>query len=146
MDPIRSRNALKGFRRLAQGLSRAPLPWIAVCAILGAGLHRGLVDFSLAVLIMFIAYLRPVELLQLTGVQLIAPLKGSGTRWWAVLIAPEELGIGTKTRQYDESVLLDWEIIPKLGSLLAANCRLYISSLVLWVLSWSFCLSLPPPC
>eukprot|EP00959_Pyramimonas_sp_CCMP1952_P296601 6204707-Pyramimonas_sp.AAC.1 len=33
--------ALKGFRRLAPGLSRAPLPWIGLCALVGGSPPHG---------------------------------------------------------------------------------------------------------
>ncbi|CAK0804444.1 unnamed protein product [Prorocentrum cordatum] len=37
----RAKNALRGFRRLAPGLSRAPFPWLALCAMAGAAMSLG---------------------------------------------------------------------------------------------------------
>ena len=38
-DPQRSRDALRGLRQLVPGLSRVPLPWVALTALVLAALH-----------------------------------------------------------------------------------------------------------
>ena len=63
--------------------------------------------FGLALLIGFLCYLRPGELVQLRVTNLIEPCRGAGTISWAILIAPFLLGRTSKTKQFDESVLLD---------------------------------------
>ena len=58
-------------------------------------------------MVQFDTYLRPSECLGLRVDQLIPPLPGSGTKFWALLLAPEEEAIPTKTQEFDESILLD---------------------------------------
>ena len=103
----RAKGALKGFRRLAPGLSRAPLPWIGLCALVGAALHVNELEFAQCLIFLFRTYLRPSECLGLKVDQLVQPLPGSGTTFWALLLAPEEEAIPTKTKEFDESILLD---------------------------------------
>ncbi|CAK0883484.1 unnamed protein product [Prorocentrum cordatum] len=103
----RAKNALKGFRRLAPGLSRAPLPWIGLCALVGAALHINELEFAQCLVFLFRTYLRPSECLGLRVDQLVPPLPGSGTKSWALLLAAEEEAIPTKTKEFDESILLD---------------------------------------
>ena len=103
----RAKTALKGFRRLAPGLSRAPLPWIGLCALVGAALHINELEFAQCLIFLFRTYLRPSECLGLRVDQLVPPLPGSGTNFWALLLAPEEEAVPTKTKEFDESILLD---------------------------------------
>ena len=67
----------------------------------------------------FVGYLRPKELAQLSGEQLIAPVAGSGTKAWALLLAPWEADARSKTAVFDERILLDWDLI----RLMAPNLR-----------------------
>ncbi|CAK0857511.1 unnamed protein product [Prorocentrum cordatum] len=103
----RAKIALKGFRRLAPGLSRAPLPWIGLRALVGAALHINELEFAQCLVFLFRTYLRPRERLGLRVDQLVPPPPGSGTKFWALLLAPEEEAIPTKTKEFDESILLD---------------------------------------
>ena len=75
-EPTNARLALRGFRRLSPTATRAPLPCVALCAMVGAALFAGEVDFAVAMNLSFIAYLRPGELIGLTGPQLVEPLAG----------------------------------------------------------------------
>ncbi|CAK0883302.1 unnamed protein product [Prorocentrum cordatum] len=113
--PTRARHALRGFRRLAPGRSRAPLPFVALMAMIGAALSQGLKDLGLALFICFIGYLRPSELIKLKGPQLVAPVAGSATRHWMLLLSPAEENVGSKTREFDESAALDWDIIEEIA-------------------------------
>ncbi|CAK0895306.1 unnamed protein product, partial [Prorocentrum cordatum] len=113
--PTRARHALRGFRQLAPGRSRAPLPFVALMAMIGAALSQGLTDLGLALFVCFIGYLRPSELIKLKGPQLVAPVAGSATRHWMLLLSPAEENVGSKTREFDESVALDWDIIEEIA-------------------------------
>ena len=112
----RGARALRGFRKLAPGASRAPLPWVGVAAMIGAAFNTGQERFALALLIQFIAYLRPAEVLKIEAQHVVAPVSGSGVRWWGLLLSPEEEGRPGKTGQTDESLLLDWPETPSLGA------------------------------
>ena len=74
--PARALQALKGFRRLAPGLSRAPLPHNGLMCIIGVAVWKKEdLEFGLAVLIGFQGYLRPSELVGLLGRQLMEPVE-----------------------------------------------------------------------
>eukprot|EP00959_Pyramimonas_sp_CCMP1952_P359008 7517388-Pyramimonas_sp.AAC.1 len=85
-------------------------------AMIGAALLQGLRDAALALLICFIGYLGPSELVKLKGPQLVAPAAGSATRHWMLLLSPGEGNIGSKTHEFDESVALDWGAVKQLRS------------------------------
>ena len=121
-DPLpRASRSLRGFRRLAPGCSRAPLPWVAVCAMAGAAVADGSYLFAVALILQFVCYLRPHELLNLKQHQVVEPVRGSLTSSWSLLLSPQELGRGSKTNQFDESVLVDWKELPALNR--ALKCR-----------------------
>ena len=65
--PKRARDALREFRRLAPGLSRAPLPWVALTALVGAALHINEELFALALVVQFCCYLRQLMIERLLG-------------------------------------------------------------------------------
>ena len=56
--------------------------------------------------VQYVACLRPSELGSLTTGQVIRPLRGSGTRSWALLLAPQEDLEASKAAEFDGSVLL----------------------------------------
>jgi len=114
----RARSALKGFKRLAPGYSRAPLPWLAVLAMIGAASFLRIPMFPLQLALGFWCYLRPSELTRLTGHSLVAPVPASGIAAWALLLAPSALGRPSKTKEFDESILLDMLWIPGLHQFL----------------------------
>ena len=118
MDPVRARDALRGFRRLAPGLSRAPLPYVALCALIGAVIYLGFPLTALAWLVQFHCYLRPSELLALRGDSWVRPTLGSGVHHWALILHPQEGGNPSKTAEWDESLILDWPVFSRLTSIL----------------------------
>ena len=108
IPPLRmARLALRGFRRLA-----------GLLVMVGAACYVGELQMALAMLLAFMAYLRPGELLTPRPDQIIAPVRGSGTTHWALLLAPEEGGQSSKTHEFDESGILDWPIVPDIFPLL----------------------------
>ena len=58
-----TRRALRGFRRLAPGGSRAPLPFVGLMILVGCAMTRGAPLMAIAYLLGFYAYLRPYELM-----------------------------------------------------------------------------------
>jgi len=71
------------------------------------------------VLIGLPAYLRPSENMRLRRKDLVAPASGV-TRHWALLVAPEEVGVPTKLNTMDDSILLDSEWLPWAAPALSA--------------------------
>ncbi|CAK0911568.1 unnamed protein product, partial [Prorocentrum cordatum] len=79
----RAKQSLMGYRRLAPGPSRAPMPWIGRCAMVGATLRISEFEFAQCLIFLFRTYLRPRECLGLRG------------------------AVPTKTEEFDWSLLLD---------------------------------------
>ena len=73
----RAYRAARGFRRLAPGLSRAPLPWVGLMAMVGCALQQGLREQAVMMWLHFVLYLRPSELLRLRAWQLVPPVRGA---------------------------------------------------------------------
>jgi integrase len=108
-DLPRSLRALKGFRKIAPGSSRYPLPFHVVQAIVMWLIHSGHGQAGLAVLICFLCYLRPSELMGLKREDILMPMRGARQALSkpAILICPWERRVPTKTQQYDDTILLD---------------------------------------
>ena len=81
--------ALKGCRRLAPGMSRGPVPWVAAAAMLGVAMVAK-DECAVMLAIKYMAYLRPSELCNLTVGQVIRLLHWLGTSSRALLLAPQE--------------------------------------------------------
>ncbi|CAK0842885.1 unnamed protein product [Prorocentrum cordatum] len=118
-DPVRLRAALKGFRRLARGCSRTPMPEPLLFAIIGASLHFAPLEFSIGLAIAWGGALRvPVDLMSMTGRSLVPPASGSPSRCWGLLLCPEE-GMGrSKVGGHDEGMLLDSAAALSIGGVL----------------------------
>jgi hypothetical protein len=86
-----ARAAMKGFRRLAHGLSRSPLPMEAAYALIGHSLALGRREFALALLIGWDAMLRmPVDIMGITPRWLVPPVPAAGAHRWGLLLYPED--------------------------------------------------------
>ena len=102
----RAWRAVKGWRRLCPGRSRHPLPLCVWSAVANHMISRGRVYEAIFVLLAFIGYLRPSEALNLRRAHLLPPV-GPVSRFWSILVCPEEVGVPTKTGSMDDSLLLD---------------------------------------
>ena len=62
-------------------------------------------------LIQFVCYFRPGELCSLRASQVIPPLRHGGPSpgFWAFILGPFESGTPAKSKEFDESVILDLE-------------------------------------
>eukprot|EP00959_Pyramimonas_sp_CCMP1952_P356804 7471554-Pyramimonas_sp.AAC.1 len=97
--------ALQGFNRLDPGRTRPPLP-LALAALIAVELvGMNLVSMALAVMLMFSAYLRPIELLSLQVTDVLVPTKGIPC--YAIHLHRAERGQPSKVGLYDETLLLD---------------------------------------
>lgn len=112
-----------GFKRLAPGHSRAPLPWTALLALAGAAYAEGTPLLGLALIVQFVGYLQPSELLNLTRRSVIASEGGRVGETVSLLLAPWELGETGKTGEFDESVVLRRPELPALTGALRAMAR-----------------------
>ncbi|CAK0790077.1 unnamed protein product, partial [Prorocentrum cordatum] len=116
-----SRAALKGFKKMAPGKTRRPLPKQGVFAIIGAGVFCGLLDFCLGLLVAWDAYLRlPSDLIGMVGGSLVAPARQSRINRWAILLFPEELPDRSKTGHFDEGMVLESDAVQSVSFALSA--------------------------
>ena len=116
----RFRRSLKGWRRMAPVQTRLPLPEPAVWAMAGLMLAQGHKEAALIVLAMFSTYCRPSEILGLRTVDVVAPVDtpDKSFREVVIILGPFERGETTKAGLFDETVVIDDEAMPFLGSLL----------------------------
>jgi len=105
---IQSQETLKGFRKRHPGRSRPGLPRHVVHAIALEGMSEEPM-FTVAVLVCKECYLRPLELLAVTPETIGKPVPGAvgGLANVTVTVAPQELGIPSKTGVFDESIQID---------------------------------------
>ena len=113
----RAWRSIKGWAKLAPPRTRAPLPWLALMAMIGLTLHRGLMDYAVGMLVQFVCYLRPGELLALHPQCFAppAPLGPGRMSSWGLILRPLELGRAAKSGEFDESVLIDRPDLPFLN-------------------------------
>ena len=105
----RVNRALQGWLRMAPPGVRLPLPEEGVSAVAVLMARAGFFELALLTMLAMDAYLRPVEAVGLKVRSLVpsAPHLGYPCSITAPLLAPWVDGVPTKTRQFDESVLLD---------------------------------------
>ncbi|MBM3947591.1 MAG: hypothetical protein FJ315_09395 [SAR202 cluster bacterium] len=101
----RAWKALKAWRRLTPGRSRRPVALAIWCGIAVFLAEQVRVLMAVAIMLALSAYLRPSELLRLTGESLVAP--SSACPHWCLLLHPSEGSARSKTRTADDSIILD---------------------------------------
>lgn len=105
----RARQTAAAFRRRAPPTSRLPLPEGVVVAVAMVMTIPGQEQAALAILVAYHAYLRPGELARVLWAMVHPPAAAAGgPRWVSILLHPAELGVSSKTRQFDETISVDW--------------------------------------
>ncbi|CAK0897361.1 unnamed protein product, partial [Prorocentrum cordatum] len=112
--------ALQGWRRPVPPLTRAPAPWAAVAAIAVALIYLGQRRAALGAALAADAYLRPGELLTLRADHVVPaqPHAGGDYCFTSLVLRPEEELQSTRTRGFNDSILLDSPARSFLGPLL----------------------------
>ena len=114
----RFQRAIKGYTNLDPGVTMPPIPWEIACLIARQLAEAMKSEVAcLAVLLMFTAYLRPIDLHSLKEEDLCPP--SASSHWWALNLHPAERGDKSKIGLCDESILLDTVYLPGLGESLA---------------------------
>ena len=72
---------------------------------------------AVLVLMCLVCYLRPKEGLGLLRQDLVPPAPGVNKQW-SLLVCPEERPDRTKVGDWDDSIAVDCQWLPKLGSIL----------------------------
>ena len=106
---VRSRRALRGWRRVMPATSRLPLPRIMMHGLAMQLLAQGKRDMALMTLVMFNLYLRPGEAADLCKRHVVAPVKMAGNQyaWVTVIIRDQEHKKPDKIGVYDNSLPFD---------------------------------------
>ncbi|CAK0814984.1 unnamed protein product, partial [Prorocentrum cordatum] len=110
--------ALKGWRRLVPPRSRLPLPWEVACAVANKLAANQDLHAARLIIVMFVFYLRPVELMSLTGRQVVPPVRAAGHDAWSLVLFPMEEETPSKTGAFNESVLGDLPFYRFIGDVL----------------------------
>ena len=97
----RTRRAMQGWRNLDPGVARPPLAWPLIALIALQMAENGRVFECLAVLLMFVAYLRPGEIFGLRRRELVKSVLLGPT--WAINLHPSEDMQTSKTDVNNES-------------------------------------------
>ena len=100
-----AKEALAGWRKLAPGGMRLPVPEEFIFDYAHLALDDGLLDIAFGMILQYDTYLRPSECLALTHAHLGFPAGGRYNKW-SIVIAPFQLGSATKTGKFDDSVLV----------------------------------------
>lgn len=105
----RIHQSLKGWNKLAPSRSRLPVPWEVTALIAMESFKEKAFHFGLHILLMFMLYLRPSEALRLRVCDVIPPHHASHKAYnqWSIVLHPQELGIPSKTLEFDECLQLD---------------------------------------
>jgi integrase len=125
-DLPKTMQALRGWRKLSPPRSRMPIPYEVVALLATRALTQGLEEVALVLLLNFYLYLRPSEYRGLRVRDVVKPVKkGPGAyKWWSFLLHPTEVGIPSKTEQWDESLTLDLPYQRFLGLAIFERMRL----------------------
>lgn len=102
----RYRRALRGWDRLAPGGSRLPEPWPVWASLALWFVRNNLKWMGLCVIVMFSTYGRPGEIADLMSDALVPPARNI-SKYWAIVIRPEEQGRPTKVGKFNDVVLWD---------------------------------------
>ena len=104
-----TRQALRGWRRVAPPGGRLPLPLPVIHMLVMWLLTRALPAAALYVLLLTELYLRPSEPLLLRPEDVIPghPRAAGLSRFTSVLLHPFEQGVPSKSQEFDQSVMFD---------------------------------------
>jgi hypothetical protein len=106
---MRSRRALKGWRKTMPARSRLPIPKLLMFGIAMRLFYKGFKDMALKVLTDFDLYLRPGEGLALKAKNILPPVMVAGAQFkmTTVVIRDFESGVPDKVGVYDSALRLD---------------------------------------
>ena len=105
----RALHAAKVYSVRRPANQRLPLPWVATCAIVARMCSRNHVAMGVETILSHKCYLRPGEADRLKVKQLVRPCPAAGRQYlhWGLLLFPTEDLRPGKTKDFDESVLVD---------------------------------------
>ena len=113
-----TKQSLQGWRKLDPPKSRLPMPWEVTCFMAQEAIAMGKLQEALMMLFCFALYLRPGEVSKLRIMDLVPPVPraNQSSCHWSVVLHPMEVGVPSKTAEFDETVsfdLPDLDFIPR---------------------------------
>ena len=115
----RYKRVLRSWKKNAPKQSRLPMPEEFAFLISAARCHHHhSAEMGLYLIALFCTYLRPSALQSLHLEDIVKPVKKVAGGHWVLVIAPFEREKSTKTGYFDETVVLDDDVLPELGQLL----------------------------
>ena len=122
----KSQQSMRGWRRLCPPRSRLPVPYEVVCLLAQEAVRQDQLELGLAMLVIFLMYLRPGELFRLRVQDIVEPVQKAGKayRSYSLLLHPGEIGIPSKTFQWDEMLSMDLPHLKFLGPAMKKHLRL----------------------
>lgn len=100
-----TKQALGGWKNQRPGSMRLPVPEEVVFDFVQYFVNENLLNMAMAILLQTHCYLRPSECLSLTRQHVCFPATGRYSKW-GLIIAPQELGVRTKTGHFEDSVVI----------------------------------------
>ncbi|OLQ10494.1 hypothetical protein AK812_SmicGene5815 [Symbiodinium microadriaticum] len=121
-----AQQSMKGWRKLCPPRSRMPIPFEATCLLVQRAVECGRKEVGLVVILIFLLYLRPSEPFRLRVQDIVRPIRKAAGPYkkYAILLHPTEMGIPSKTQQWDEMLSLDLEVHRFLGPALVEVLQL----------------------
>jgi hypothetical protein len=115
----RASRALAGWVKRAPRMSRPPFPLQALMLVILDLVARGMTEPALMLALLFTCYLRPNELNRRID-DVVRPVKAAGAamQYWCLRLFPQELGVSSKTGDFDQAVALDLPHLQWLAPLL----------------------------
>ena len=117
---VRSKRALRGWRKERPAKSRLPLPALAAFGMAMDLVARGKRTMGVKLLVDFDMYLRPGESIAIRGRDLSAPVPGGGPQFqsFSLIIRDQEDQIADKTGTFDNTILFNTPSREFLGQML----------------------------
>eukprot|EP00438_Fugacium_kawagutii_P034413 Skav227976 [mRNA] locus=C8995002:29:1300:+ [translate_table: standard] len=124
---VRSRRALKGWRKVCPSTSRLPLPKLMMYGMVMDMKASGHHEMALMTLVAFHLYLRPGEALELCKRHVVPPVKMAGNQysWVNVVIRDQEGQKPDKVGVYDNSLPFDMAKDQWMGEALLEHARTF---------------------
>ncbi|CAE7232165.1 unnamed protein product, partial [Symbiodinium sp. CCMP2592] len=110
------KQSLAGWSKLCPPRSRLPIPYAVVALLALHALSLGLLEIAIYLLLTFSLYMRPSEGLRLRKKDVVRPSsRQAGFQHWSVVLHPLEVGVCSKTQEFDECLQLDLPYHQPLG-------------------------------
>ena len=119
----RYRRVMRAWKKNAPKQSQLPMPEEFAFLISAALCFHHSAEMGLYHIGLFCTFLRPSALLSMCLNDVVPPVKKVAGEYHVLIVAPFERQVSTKTGYFDETVVLDGDVLPGLGGLLSAQVK-----------------------